>query len=775
MGKKSRRISCISKMALILVVAIFLQTLFITDKVDGVVTSDLTCTIINSTQISLNWTDNLVNEKGYTLERKVDSGAFEFRQMNTPNITNCIDTVEEGHTYTYRVKATDSTDITYIYTNDLTFRPNDIRIPDSLMVTPISHTQIDLKWTYPELMTYNTIIERKAEDETSWRQIATVGIGQNTFSDKTIASGKKYYYKVRAYSNEKIRTVAYPDENIGIGTFSLLYKPTNVYGYAISQYLVQLKWQDNSFETAFIIERRTPDDGVFKEIAVVPQNTTTYIDNVPNENALYTYRIKAVTGSTASEYSDLANITSTYLRTPAALSATCIDGKNVTLSWQDATSNETGFEIWRKTAADTEWSLYDIMGRNATSYIDMDVLPQTDYFYKVRSKINDNSVYSNFTNDVEVWTSTISPPGNLDCKVISSSEIDLTWEDTSTIEAGFIVERRTSLSTGWYQISQLSPNQTNFIDKDVNSNYIYYYRIKAYDQSNAVGYSNVATITMKTPEAPSQLKIKALSSNDLILSWKDNSSFENGFVIEAKQVYTFKEIGRVGSDATAFIYKSASPDKTVTYRVRAIYGNVLSNSSNEVSITTPNKVTYIDLSSVSWAVDAINNLASRNVFNARPNSKFYPNQAITRGEYCAIIVRSLGLEDTAAGRFADVTVKHKYYSELMTAAKYGIINSDKNNKIYPDKLITREQAGIMLALALKAKETPLPERDSNVLKQFADYRSISEISAGNIAAVCGAGIITGRKTNGKIYLQLSNGVTRAEAALIVYKGLNYVG
>lgn len=766
-------------MAQILVVAILLQSFVSFGFVQGATTSELTITI-NGNSISLNWNDYLTNEKGYIVEKKVDSGSFYAFSYPPTNATTSWDYLEAGKTYTYRVKVKDSTDNTYLYTDEVTVRLNDLERPNSLEVTPVSHNQIDLKWTFPNQVSNNTIIERRAENDTTWYPIARVGIGQNTYSDTSIVSGVKYYYKIRAYSTENIRTIAYPDESTGSGAYSLLYKPTNLYGYALSNYRIQLKWQDNSIETAFVIERKSPEEGVFKEIAVVPQNTIAYIDEDDEESPvdpdmLYTYRIKAVTGNASSEYSETASISSTYLRAPQDLSSSYESGENVKLAWQDLTIGETGFEIWRREVSaagtSTAWELHELMGRNANSFTDLSVLPGTNYYYKVRAKINDNSVYSDFSNETAIWTSVIAAPSNLEYKIIGQSEVELTWKDSGNVEAGFSVERKIGFWGQWYRIANLEPNTTKYNDKWLSSSDINYYRIKAYDRSNAVNYSNEVVVAMQIPEAPSNLQAHALSSNEVQLTWQDNSLIENEFVIEAKQLNRFKEIARVNSNTTTFIHKGANDGRSIIYRVRSVNGFKESGYSNEATAITKQSVSYTDLNGVKWAIEAIENLASRDAFEAKDGSKFYPQQTITRGEFCSILIKSLELDGVAAGRFEDVSVRHKYYDEIITAAKLGIISKDRYDKVYPDKLITREQAGVMLALALKVKGTPLPEANSSILKQFADYRAISDSSAENIAAVCGAGILSGRYENGKNYLKLSSYVTRAEAAVMVYKAI----
>lgn len=772
--KKTNKCRYASKLAIALLAAIFFQSFPTAVKADALVTSTLTGTVISSTQITLRWNDNLTDEKSYAVERKTDSGAFAIvSSFLGSGMTNYTDSAPVGHTYTYRVRVTDASNTNYIYTDELTVNLGDIVTPNSLIITPVSYNQIDLKWTYPDQKAMNTVIERKLENDTGWSTIARVGIGQNTYSDRTIASGFKYLYRVRQYYSDNVITPAYPTN--GNGAYSLLFKPTGLNGFALSQKQIQLNWTDNSVETAFIIERRSPEEGVFKEIAVVPQNNNSYIDRDPSlkPDTTYSYRIKAVTGNTGSEYSDVINITTTFLKTPGLLTSTSVDGKSIRLEWQDYTENETGFEIWRRTGLNPVWEVYETMGRNATSFIDLDVSSQDTYTYKIRAKINDNSVYSDFSNETTVWTASIAAPGNLSYQVAGSNEIKLTWQDNSMTEAGFRVERKIGLAGSWYTIAYLEPNTVTYTDKWINNTDTYFYRIKVFDSTNSVNYSNETTVAFIVPDKPSNLEARAISDSEVELGWKDNSTNEIEFIIEAKQYYVFSVIARVSADTTAYTYKNIAPGRTLTFRVRAVTGTNQSEPSNEVSATTRKKTSYTDLGGVSWAVEAINNLASRNVFDAAAGSKFNPGQKMTRGEFCAVIIRSMELEKTAAGKFADLTSKDKFYREIMAAARLGIISADAGNKIYPARDVTREEAAAMLAAALKVKGTPLPEKDAGILRQFADYKTISPATADKLAAVCDAGILSGNIINGINYLQPGGIVTRAQAAVMAYKAINF--
>jgi len=754
-----------------------LQSFALFGVVRGEVMSELTVTVINKNRVKLQWTDNYSDEKNYIVEKRIDNGSF-MKISRGANTEEYIDSsVNPNHTYTYRIKVVDSGNNTLEYTDEITFCTTDVDKPNSLKVTAVSSDQIDLKWSYADNKSYTTLIERRESGSTEWETVATVPAGQFTFNDKNVQSGVTYYYKVRSIFGEKIKSSSYPDEDRGYSSSPLLEKPTNLYGFAKSKYEIQIEWSDSYNAATYIIQRKSPDDGDFKTIAVVPNSVNVYVDindssSPIKPDTVYIYRIQAVSGNSYSEYSDLLSVTSTYLAAPETLKATCIDGSKVNLSWRDLSDGETGFEIWRRAASEAEWTLYDIVGRNTTSYTDLGVAPQTSYTYKVRAKINDYNVFSNFTEQATIWIGSVNAPQNLTYKVNELNQIELSWEDTSGNEAGYKVERKEGEFGQWKQIASLSPNTVKYTDKLINNTKVYYYRIQGYDSANSTGYSNEIIVSLQKPEKPTELQAKSISSNEIKLTWKDNSYQEKEFVIEVKQFYNFRELARVSANTTEFLHKGVSPESTYTYRVKAVNGNVESDYSNEVIIAAAKKVTYTDLGNVSWAVEAIEGLAGKKVFDTNAGSKFYPEQNITKGEYCAILVRSLELGNSAAGRYADVTPKHRYYKEIMVASRLGIVTSDKNNKIYPDQLITREQAGVMLALALKASDKPLPEQDSSILKKFADYKQISEESAERIAAVCGAGILTGREEKGKIYLRVTSKVTRAEAAVMIYKALS---
>ncbi len=90
-----------------------------------------------------------------------------------------------------------------------------------------------------------------------------------------------------------------------------------------------------------------------------------------------------------------------------------------------------------------------------------------------------------------------------------------------------------------------------------------------------------------TPAAPTNLQATAVSSNEIDLSWQDNSNNETGFIVEAIINGSFQQIGTVNGNVTAAQIVNLTPQTSYTFRVRARNANGTSAPSNQVTATTP--------------------------------------------------------------------------------------------------------------------------------------------------------------------------------------------
>src|SRR6185503_8729266 len=113
---------------------------------------------------------------------------------------------------------------------------------------------------------------------------------------------------------------------------------------------------------------------------------------------------------------------------PADLVFTMVLG-SVTLTWTDASSDETGFFIERA-GSDGIFDQIGIVGPDVTSYIDATVAQDTDYSYRIRAA---NGSYSEYSNTIGLTTLGAPPlaPADVTATAPTSSAVELSWTDAS--------------------------------------------------------------------------------------------------------------------------------------------------------------------------------------------------------------------------------------------------------------------------------------------------------------------------------------------------------
>lgn len=175
------------------------------------------------------------------------------------------------------------------------------------------------------------------------------------------------------------------------------------------------------------------------------------------------------------------------------------------------------------------------------------------------------------------------PPDSLTASVLSPSQVRLTWQDRSSDEYGFRIERRLVPDGAYAQVATTAAGVTTYTDNLSGSGLTFSYRVCAYQQGGYSAYTNEATVTMPGIGMPTDLVATAVSGTRVNLTWRDRATNETGFRIE-RMVGPFgfyRQIGVVGQNATSFSDTSANPAITYYYRVCAFNSEGRSDYSNE--------------------------------------------------------------------------------------------------------------------------------------------------------------------------------------------------
>ncbi|NOU99805.1 S-layer homology domain-containing protein [Paenibacillus planticolens] len=190
---------------------------------------------------------------------------------------------------------------------------------------------------------------------------------------------------------------------------------------------------------------------------------------------------------------------------------------------------------------------------------------------------------------------------------------------------------------------------------------------------------------------------------------------------------------------------------------------------NSIYTVIDHPKTFGDLTS-HWAKDDVETLASKLILNGIEEDKFAPNNRITRAEFAAMLVRSLGLDEVKATGFKDVAAADWFSGSVGASQKAGLINGYEDGTFKPDALISREQMATMVIRALKVAEKEVAV-DASSLNKFADRNSVSSWSKDAVAQAITTGIVQG-VTDTSFAPQ--DNATRAQGAAMLKRMLEYL-
>ena len=171
----------------------------------------------------------------------------------------------------------------------------------------------------------------------------------------------------------------------------------------------------------------------------------------------------------------------------------------------------------------------------------------------------------------------VEEPENLSLASLSSSQIAISWEDNSSNEDGFTVERAEDeggAPGSWSVVAQVDADIENYSDSGLNEARVYWYRVFA--RSTELGDSKKAGPKSAETRLGEALNFEVLELGDdsIEISWSDNSDFEEGYIIERAEDQgdapgTWTELVELGEDTESHIDDTVSPNDTYWYRVYA--------------------------------------------------------------------------------------------------------------------------------------------------------------------------------------------------------------
>jgi len=527
--------------------------------------SNLVATAVSTSQINLTWQDNSSDETGFKIERRTASGSYSQIATVGAGVTSYSNTgLSAGTTYYYRVKAYSSAGDSG-YSNEASATTLPPPPPAPALKSPASGATIPsltpkLEWNASTgAVSYG--LQVSTSSGFTNLLVNEVGI-TDLFCDipeGILQWNTTYYWRVNAAnsfgstsswsSSRYFKTAIGPPPE----------PPSDLIATPISSSRIDLAWQDNSSdETGFKIERRTAS-GSYSQIATVGASVTSYSNTGLSASTTYYYRVRAYKATLNSAYCEEASATTLPPPPPAPTLKSPASGStapNLTprLEW-NASSGSVSYGLQVSTSSGFTNLPVNEAGITGLFYdIPEGILKwNTTYYWRVNAvnSYNSTSRWSSYRYFKTPLGPPPQTPSDLIATAISSSRIDLAWQDNSDDETGFKIERRTA-SGSYSQIATVSAGVTSYSNTGLSASTTYYYRVRAYKATLNSAYCEEASATTLPPPPPAPT-LKSPGSGSTVpaltprLEWNPSSgAVSYGLQISTSSTFTTLLINESG-------------------------------------------------------------------------------------------------------------------------------------------------------------------------------------------------------------------------------------
>jgi len=607
--------------------------------------SNLTATVVSTSQINLSWTASTssVGLANYVVQRCQGAGCTNFAQIATATGTTYSDSGLATGTYSYRVRAADTAGNLSPYSNVASGVIPDTQpptAPSNLTATTTGY-QIGLSWTAStdDVGVTAYLLERcQGTGCSTFAQIA--GLTSTVYNDTSVIGNTSYTYRVRAtdaagnlsaYSNLTTATTL-PFIKYVQGTYATPQTPQTTVGvtFPAAQVagdlnVVVVGWKDSTA----IANAVTDGSGNAYTLGVGPTVQT----GIASQSVYYAKNITAaaaaantvtVTFSSAAVYPDIRILEYSGADPNNPVDTTAANtGNSATSSSGFVTTTNATDLIFGANLVQTSTS-----GPGSGFTIELLTSPAGDIAEDQMVTASGSYGASAplvvagpwimqmvaFRALAGVGTTPPTAPSNLTATAASTSQINLSWTaSTSTVGLkNYIVQRCQGAGCSTF-VQIASPAGTTYSDTGLTSGTSYSYQVQAVDTAgNLSMFSNVASATTQgPPTAPSNLTATAASTSQINLSWTASTSTVGlkNYIVQRCQGAGCTTFAPIASPVgTTYSDTGLTSGTSYTYQVQAIdtAGNMSAFSSVASATTQAPPTTPSNLTATATSVTQIN-------------------------------------------------------------------------------------------------------------------------------------------------------------------------
>ena len=436
----------------------------------------------------------------------------------------------------------------------------------TLKVTAVTQSKISLKWSKVDKASGYCVYSYDAKKDAWTVETYTTA---TTFTDKSLASGTKYTYKVAAYQKNGTSRV-FGKDSAKVSAITKPARVTKLTAKVVNPTKIKLTWDAAEGATGYVIYGKI-GDGKYKKVASTKKRAYVVKYNAAPGVVYYKVRAFAKSGK-STQYADKFSPTAKIKAMPArvsSLTATNIGGASATLKWT-AAAGASEYVIYKKDIG-TNGEYVKVATTNKTTYdIKYPASPRTVHFsVQSSATVDGNTVVAAKSSPVYVsmWP---KPVTALYLKKSGHDYLTLEWQKADGASMyrvyqyiGGVLEEIGTTGETTYTVKGLAPESS------------YSFRVRAVadylGQITETEFSPVLT-AMTSFGTVKGATVVVNSDNSAMLSW-DALKGADGYQIEKK---VGGDWALLGESMTTVFSVSGKEDgeklaagKTYLYRVRA--------------------------------------------------------------------------------------------------------------------------------------------------------------------------------------------------------------
>jgi hypothetical protein len=201
-----------------------------------------------------------------------------------------------------------------------------------------------------------------------------------SFTDTGLATDTTYHYRLQATDGSVFSSYA---------SGSASTQPAEVVATATAAGTsqVNLAWTNPNTESGFRVDRSTDGGATWTNIATLGANVTSYADSACSAGTTYAYRVVSLNGAGSATSATASATTAVSLvpLAPSGLTHTAITRTNITLTWTDNATNESGYVVQRSANGGRSWSTVVTLKANTTQRTVGGLSRNKTYSFRVRA------------------------------------------------------------------------------------------------------------------------------------------------------------------------------------------------------------------------------------------------------------------------------------------------------------------------------------------------------------------------------------------------------